>query len=430
MTPMSETQSKQTVWLLVFSLVSFGLSFATAILFARALGADGYDDYAVAVSSAVILATLAEMGTGKYALRIMPAYAERGELSAANGYLRFSAGLILIVSIVLAVVGVFWEYLEDGEFGNYALGIVLLFLPVMAWVGAGSEFVTANRAAIRSAFITRLLVPGSTLVLALAWTISPYQLTAPLGVLCYGAGWLLGLVAVYHFLQQTTPEEVRAAQAVHRTREWLASIWPFLYFALLISVLAKVGVIILEFVATEEATVAIYSAAAETGTFIYIVAKSTDKLFLPTVSTMLERNDQAGLVVGRRGRWAWLGSICVGFLLVVFLFGKDILGLFGPEFVKGYAALCIIAVATAVWTMASLAPAYLKYIKRRRFVLVGTTLTVLVHVGLCIPLGYHFGATGAALSYAIPVIVLYLTMAVVATRELRRMNDSDNVLPL
>jgi len=38
-----------------------------------------------------------------------------------------------------------------------------------------------------------------------------------------------------------------------------------LYFALLISVLAKVGVIILGFVTTEEATVAVYSAAAETG---------------------------------------------------------------------------------------------------------------------------------------------------------------------
>ena len=141
---------------------------------------------------------------------------------------------------------------------------------------------------------------------------------------------------------------------------------------------------------------------------------------------MLEREDRGGLLVGRRGRWAWLGSICVGFLLVVFLFGKKILGLFGPEFVSGYAALCIVAVATAVWTMASLAPAYLKYVKRQRFVIVATTLTVLVHVGLCFPLGYRYGATGAALSYAIPVIALYLTMAAVVTRELRRMQDSDD----
>jgi O-antigen/teichoic acid export membrane protein len=295
----------------------------------------------------------------------------------------------------------------------------------MAWVGAGSEFVTANRAAIRSALVTRLLVPGSTLVLALAWVASPLELTPSRGVLCYGAGWLLGLATICIFLRQTTREEVRAAPAEHRTREWLTSIWPFLYFALLISVLAKVGVIILELVATDEATVAVYSAAAETGTFIYIVAKSTDKLYLPVVSTMLERQDQVGLHQGRRGRWVWLGSICAGFLLVVFLFGKQILGLFGQEFIEGYPALCIIAAATAVWTMASLAPAYLKYVQRQRFVVVGTSLAVLAHVGLCIPLGYRFGATGAAVSYALPVIALYLTMAVVATRELRRLGASE-----
>jgi O-antigen/teichoic acid export membrane protein len=59
--------------------------------------------------------------------------------------------------------------------------------------------------------------------------------------------------------------------------------------------------------------------------------------------------------------------------------------------------LCIVAAATAVWTMASLAPAYLKYVGRQRFVMVGTSLAVLAHVALCIPLGYRFGARGAAI---------------------------------
>jgi len=51
--------------LLLFSTGSFALTYATAIVFARAMGADGYDDYAVAISSVAILATLAEMGMGK-----------------------------------------------------------------------------------------------------------------------------------------------------------------------------------------------------------------------------------------------------------------------------------------------------------------------------------------------------------------------------
>ncbi len=137
----------------------------------------------------------------------------------------------------------------------------------------------------------------------------------------------------------------------------------------------------------------------------------------------LNSNLTLALLPGRRGRWRWLGSVCVGFLLVVFVLGRRILGLFGPEFVDGYPALCIIAVATCVWTMASLAPSFLKYVSRQGFVVVATALAVLTHVGLCFPLGYYYGATGAAISYAIPVIALYLTMAIVASRELQKLKD-------
>ena len=35
-------------------------------------------------------------------------------------------------------------------------------------------------------------------------------------------------------------------------------------------------------------------------------------------------------------------------------------------------------------------------------------------------LGYYYGATGAALSYAIPVTLLYITMALVVGRHMRK----------
>ncbi len=423
---MSPSQGKQTAVLLLFSLAFFALSYATAILIARRLGADGYDDYAVAISSATILATLAEMGTGKFAMRIMPVLVEKEQWSLAKGYKRFSAAWILVVSLVLALVVTVSEGFADGKFGNYALGLVILFLPAMAWVGAGTELVMANQAAIRAALITRVLVPGSTLALAAAWILSPYALTAPRAVLCYGAGWVAGLLAVLLILPQTTPREVRTASAEYQPRAWFTGALPFLFFALLATILAKVGVIVLEMVYPEEAMVAVYAVAADTGTFIYIVAKSTDKLFLPGISLMIERRDSAGLRRARVRRWTWLGAFCGGFLLVVFLFGKNILSLFGEEFVEGYTALCIIAIATSVWTLTSIAPSYLKYVQRSPLVVVATGLAVAAHVGLCFPLGYRFGATGAALSYAIPVVVLYTTLSIVANRHLRQLNRSTN----
>jgi len=422
---MNELQGKKTFTLLLFSLVSFALSFATAIFFARALGADGYDDYAVAISTSAILTTLAEMGTGKFAMRIIPVFVVNKQWSQAKGYGRFAAGLILATSVGIALIVAASEFYVDGKFGNYALGVVILFLPAMAWLGAGAEFLTANQAAVRAAFIMRLLLPASTLAFAVAWNVLPFELTAPRGVLCYGSGSVVGLAAVWLLLRQATPRETFAANAEYQPKDWFTGALPFLAFALLLTVLAKVGVIVLEIVYPQESMVAVYSAAVDTGTFIYFVAKSTDKLFLPEISLMIERKDAAELRRMRRWRWAWMGAVCGTFLSIVVMFGRRILSLFGEEFIKGYPALCIIAFATSVWTMASISPTYLKYVNKNKFVVIATGLTVAAHIALCFPLGRYFGATGAALSYAIPVMTLYVTLSFVANRHLRHLNESD-----
>jgi O-antigen/teichoic acid export membrane protein len=397
--------------LLFFSLGSFLLAYLTSMIFARAMGANGYDDYAVAISSLAILATLSEMGTGKFGLRIIPVFREKKMWNLARGYLRFSVRLILLVSLILLIATVVIEYLEDGEFGNYALGLAILFLPVIAWAGAGSEIIMANGASILSALITRILIPAAILVLGGIWIFSSFDLNAIQGVLIYGMGWVIGLFAVIVFLRQTTPTAIRKAVALYNSREWSLKALPFLFFALLLTILTKIAVIILEIVHPEEATVAVYAVAAETGAFIYLIAKSTDKMYLPELSLMIERKDRHGMLALRKQRWTRLGSTCFIFLIVVIVLGKKILLLFGPEFVDGYTALTIVAVATVVWTMASLAPSYLKYIGKHRFVIISTTITVFLHIGLCFPLGYYYGATGAAISFAVPVTVLYLTMA-------------------
>lgn len=72
---------------------------------------------------------------------------------------------------------------------------------------------------------------------------------------------------------------------------------------------------------------------------LYLIAKSTDKMFLPRLSVMLERRDARGVSRERWKRLAWVGAVCLAFMLGALLFGREILGLFGPEFVDGYAAL-------------------------------------------------------------------------------------------
>jgi O-antigen/teichoic acid export membrane protein len=258
------------------------------------------------------------------------------------------------------------------------------------------------------------------LLLAIVWLAIPAQRSPAGATLCYASSWIIGLIVVIVLVRRTTPRLVSEAAPSYDARTWFRSALPFLYFALLITVLTKVGVIVLRLVAPDDAEVAIYAVAAETGMFILIVAKSTDKLFLPALSVLLERREFAAMRSARRRRAVSMTAICALFLIVIIVFGRPMLSMFGDEFEEGHLAVCIIAASTSVWTLFSLAPPFLKYVGRYSFVIAATVIAVAANVTLCAMLGSRFGATGAAVAYAVPVTLLFLTLAFTASRSLAR----------
>ncbi|MDP6558137.1 MAG: polysaccharide biosynthesis C-terminal domain-containing protein, partial [Pirellulaceae bacterium] len=71
-------------------------------------------------------------------------------------------------------------------------------------------------------------------------------------------------------------------------------------------------------------------------------------------------------------------------------------------------------------TLFSLAPTYLQFTDRSRSVLSAMVASVMLSLILCFPLSYYFGATGAAIAYAIPISMLYAALRVVAWRDVTR----------
>ena len=91
-----ESHDRGAFLLVAFSLISVGIGYFTSIYVARTLGHDGFEDYAVAIASLALMSTLAEAGTGKFALRILPVYVGARRWSLASGYWRFSLRLIML----------------------------------------------------------------------------------------------------------------------------------------------------------------------------------------------------------------------------------------------------------------------------------------------------------------------------------------------
>jgi O-antigen/teichoic acid export membrane protein len=184
---------------------------------------------------------------------------------------------------------------------------------------------------------------------------------------------------------------------------------------------AQTGVIILELNHPNQLVVSAYALAFQTGTFVVILATATNRLYSPKISVLLASGDFRALRTAAHRRLLLIGPLTIIFLLVVLLFGRSILAVFGAEFVSAYPALCIIAVGASISTLFSLAPTYLQFTDRSRFVLTAMVASVVLSLSLCFPLSYYFGATGAAFAYAIPISLLYCALRVVAWRDVSRL---------
>jgi O-antigen/teichoic acid export membrane protein len=184
---------RNSIVLVLLSIGGFVLSYLTSMVLANVLGAGGFDDYAVAVASLAMLATLAEGGTGKYALAHWPKLIERGEHRQAAGFWRFALGAVVVASLAIGILVGGLETAADGRFANYAVGEAAIFLPAVALAGMGAELVTALGGAVGAALVARVITPGVSLGIAGWWWWRGWELTAPHAVVIFAAGWIVRL---------------------------------------------------------------------------------------------------------------------------------------------------------------------------------------------------------------------------------------------
>lgn len=409
--------------LCALALANFLLFYVTNIALARKLSLRDFDDYSVAVSIVTVLSTVATLGLEKYALRCLPVYRERGDWHYAAGFWHFSLRTIIPCSIALTLMlSVSLEIVLAHRHGEAHLAVIVLaaFLPVITSVLYLVEVATATGAQIQAVVIYRFLLPASLFVLVQLADLFELSGTAVGVAFCYGVAWFLALIAVAHLVGDSMPQEVWRAEPSMLHRKWLRRSAPFLFNSWMLSMIASSGVIVLEILFTSQSVVGTFAVAAQTGTFIVLLANTTNRFYLPLMSLYMERHDRASMQHLMWHRLMVIGGLAALFVSAVLVFGRDILGWFGPSFRSGYSALCVLAIGASVNALFSDAPYYLQFMKHERDVFVTTGIAVVVNLTLTVLLGYRFGAVGAALGYSVSMGLLFGTQRLLASRHFVR----------
>lgn len=391
-----------------------GLSFASAVLLARLMGARGYGIYVYVLALANILIIPSLLGLDRLLIREVATYHTQAEWSLMRGLLRRATQGVLLISLSLAVAAAISAWLWVGHIYSETLRtfwLALLLVPLLALTRIRQATMRGLHHVIVSQLPESLIQPVLFILLIgsihLLWSaeVTPPWATG-LRVVTTGVAFLAGTL----LLQKRLPLSVRAAAPAFRTRTWLRSSFPMLALGGLTVVNAQTDTLMLWALSGARAA-GIYSVANRGAVLVAFALTAVHTAFAPTIAKLWAEDERASLqrIVTKSARVVLLISFPVALGLIVF--GYWFLLIFGPEFVQGRAALAVLTASQLFSVAIGSVGLLLVMTGHERDAALGLGASALLNVLLNLILIPLWGINGAAVATSSSMIFWSILMA-------------------
>lgn len=329
------------------SMFEFCMRFVIAFLLARVLGAAQYGMYNLAISAAVIVASLSALGMDDGMIRYVAVMVSKRDERGVWGTLQIGFGIGVVMSI-LTGVGLFLLAEPIGEriFHEPELVPLLklfsLIIPPLALsnilVGAARGFKRMDYSALAEnvvQFVFRLILIG---ILAF------FGLNVFAAAIVFGLSELAATITLIYLLHKEFSFKRPIKQARRDFREIFNFALPFWMSGLLSKFRKNIQAVLLGTfdTVTGVGVFAIVSSINMVGRISYQSIIASVKPFLAELYAQ-EKLDQMGRLYQTTTRWTLMTNLPI-FLLMV-LYPTPLLSIFGKSFVAGSSALAILAFA-------------------------------------------------------------------------------------
>ncbi|RDE04735.1 lipopolysaccharide biosynthesis protein [Sphingomonas aracearum] len=176
----------------------------------------------------------------------------------------------------------------------------------------------------------------------------------------------------------------------------------------------------------EPKIVGIYYMAQQVASIPQKLKTSFDPILGPVITEALKRNDRAAIAHQVRQVAFWIVAAQLGLALIGSIPGEGVMGVVGPQFVAGTAALGFLLTGEAVASTGAVCESALVYIARIRNLVISVTM-LLLQIGLSFGLIYgmralgwpeNWQAAGVAVALLLALLCMSLAKASLLTRLL------------
>jgi len=405
----------------IWRISGAGIVFVTHVMLARWMGAAELGVYVLTFSWFLLLATLAGAGLRQAAIRFVGYGLANEDYGYIQRFVNTSTGVVLVVSLVIAAIGVLVVSVGGGV-GPDALTkpflIAMLAIPLYAVMSFHLGVANACAWFSLSFFPNMFLRPLLFLMALIVASVLAPRLTATLAMGLHGLViTAVAIIAIY---------VVRSRLALHRfgpasqteLRLWIRTGVPLLIITLFSAYSLELNLILLgAFLPSSD--IAIFNACYRLALLLAFGLFAVDAYISPQIATLNARDDRQNLqrVITHATLLRVGGAVAATVLFAVF--GKSLLGLFGAEFVGGYSALMMLTFGQVVHAASGPSTKLLSIGGHQDQCLYVFAVSFALLAGLTALLAPAYGIFGAAVAAFCGVALWSVWLAVLVTRHMQ-----------
>jgi O-antigen/teichoic acid export membrane protein len=374
--------------------------FAIAFLLARLLGAEEYGMYVLAISCATIIASLSMLGLDSTMVRYIAIQARKKDEDAIWGTIQIGVGFSLLTSVLISIALFFLaEPISVHIFHEQKLTSFLqlfsFFIPFSTVSGVLVDVSRGFKRMDYSAlgeniilFVARLILLG---ILAIV------SLDAYTAIIAFGLSDVVVTFALVYLLNREFSFIRSLRRSQHNYREIFTFAFPFWFATILRKFRGNFQTLLLGSLSTI-AGAGIFSIVDKITLLGHLVYSSIITSVKPILAELQDQEnwEQMGNLYTTTTRWAFICNLPI--FLIMVLYPKPILAIFGASFVDGATALSIIACGELVNAATGICGSIIDMTGRNKLKFVNSLVSTVIIVGGNVLLIPRWGILGTAVA--------------------------------
>jgi O-antigen/teichoic acid export membrane protein len=396
----------------LIQIAGAGLAFCLQLFLGRILNASNYGAYVYVITCINFLTLPALLGLDTAALRFIPQYIGKNQFDLVFGFITRSKQIVLFAGLIIIAGTYVYLQMEMNRFesNSYQLFIIAIFLlPINAILRLNGNILRSLHCVLVPQIIQAILRPliiAAGVIIAFLYARDSLTEIAMLSNVL--SGFLLVVILsiiLKNRLNRIIPDKKKSFE----TREWFLVALPLLFNTGFNVILSQADIVMIGYFLNSE-QVGVYAAATRTASLVIFVLTAVNSIAAPMISQLYSEHKKLELqrIVTLSARLTFIVSLPLCIILIIW--GREVLSLFGAEFSQGSHALVYLASAQLFSALAGSVGFIMimtGHQHQANLILVVSAIVNIVANYFLIP---EFGINGAAYATSISIVAWNLLM--------------------